>query len=363
MSLLIFIAILVALIWVHELGHFSAAKFFGIRVDEFAIGFPPRLLRVKWGETEYTFNLLLVGGFVKIYGEDPGTDARDPRSMAGKPRMVQAGVVVAGVVMNLLFGWLVLSAAYLAGIPAAAEHRGVGEVSDPRVTIVYVVPDSPAQRAGIEVGDTLVKLSAGTGEHVATVGDNGDGAREFIAAHQDSSIIATIDRSGEEKNILLKPEEGIVETGKAVGIQMADVGMLTLPIHLALVQGAIATYDLTISTAQGLGGFFGALAQGKAPWSEVAGPVGIVGAGAGAVNDGFASTAFLTALISINLAIFNLLPIPGLDGFRLVILAIEGALRRPLSPKIITGLSLAGFALIITLMVVVTYHDITRLIG
>src|SRR3989338_5679100 len=104
MSLFIFIAILVALIWVHELGHFVAAKFFGIRVDEFAIGFPPRLLRIKYGETEYTFNLLLVGGFVRIHGEDPGTDARDPRSMASKPRLVQAGGLGAGVAMNLMVG-------------------------------------------------------------------------------------------------------------------------------------------------------------------------------------------------------------------------------------------------------------------
>jgi regulator of sigma E protease len=366
MSLLIFIAILIALIWVHELGHFSAAKLFGIRVDEFAIGFPPRLLRVRWGETDYTFNLLLVGGFVRIHGEDPGTSAHDKRSMAGRHRLVQATVISAGIIMNLLFGWLVLSAGYMAGMTSQIGAHDMQYYSDTGVKIVYVLPDSPAAKAGLKEGDTITRVITGTAESSViepAVGSGGASVQEFIEQRADESFIFSLRRADETVNILVRAEEGIVEGKKAVGIQMADIGTLTLPPHLALVQGAQSAVDLTVSTAQGLTAFFGKLFTGKAEWSEVAGPVGIAGVGAGAVEDGFAAAAFITALISINLAIINILPIPGLDGGRLLIIAVEAVIRRPLSQNLVAGLSLAGFALVITLMLAVTYHDIARLIG
>ncbi|MSR70715.1 hypothetical protein EXS62_01610 [Candidatus Kaiserbacteria bacterium] len=362
MFLLIFIAILVALIWVHELGHFSAAKLFGIRVDEFAIGFPPRLLTVQWGETRYSVNLLLVGGYVKIHGEDPGTDARDPRSMAGRNRGVQALVVVAGIAMNLIFGWLMLSAGYMAGMPAAADHQGYGTVEHPQVTVVAVVPGSPAARAGLVPGDTIDLVTTGSA-HLDASHATAQRVQDFIAAHAEESFVFSITRDGVQSNPVLKAEAGIVEGRKAVGIQMNDVGVLQLPVHLALLEGARAAKDMTMQTAAGLGTFFGQLFTGRAQWDDVAGPVGIAGVGAGAVKDGFASAVVITALISINLALINLIPIPGLDGGRLLIIGLEAVLRRPVSPKIITAFSLAGFALIICLMVAVTYHDIARLIG
>lgn len=363
MSLLIFIAILIALIWVHELGHFAAAKLLGIRVDEFAIGFPPRLLRVKYGETEYTFNLLLVGGFVRIHGEDPGTEAADPRSMASKPRILQALVIAAGIIMNLVFGWLVLSAGYMVGMPTSTEQTTFGTVQDVSVAVVYVLPGSPAERAGFVAGDTITHITAGTADMAVEPGTQGMNAQEFIGAHQNESLIFSIMHGDKEESLLVKAEDGIVDGKKAIGIQMSDVGTLRLPVHLALLQGGVAAKDLTISTAQGLGSFFSQLFRGQAKWNEVSGPIGIAGAGAGAVREGFAAAAFITALISINLAIINIIPIPGLDGGRLLIIAIEGVLRRPVSPKLLNVLSLGGFALIILLMLVVTYHDIARLIG
>jgi regulator of sigma E protease len=361
MFLLIFILILVALIWVHELGHFTAAKLFGIRVDEFGIGFPPRLLRVQFGGTDYTFNLLLVGGFVRIHGEDPGTDAGDPRSMASKPRFVQATVIVAGVAMNLLVGWLALSAGYMAGMQAVPGTAAFGEVRDARATIAQVLSNSPAEKVGLVAGDKIESLQTGT-QPVEQI-QSAEQATEYIAQHQNESLVVTVLRQGVEKVFVAKPVEGFATGKKALGVSMADIGVLQLPVHLALLQGAISAKDVTVSTAQGLGIFFSRLVRGVADWGSVAGPVGIAGAGATAVQDGFAAAAFITALISINLAIINLVPIPGLDGGRLLVIIVEGIIRRPVSPKLITGLSLAGFALIILLMVVVTYHDIARLVG
>src|SRR3569623_173656 len=117
MSLIIFILALVALIVVHELGHFSVAKLFGIRVEEFGVGFPPRLFGKKIGETLYSVNLLFFGGFVRIFGEDKGEDGTDPRSFANKSKWVQAAVVAAGIVCNLLFAWAILSVGYMVGLP------------------------------------------------------------------------------------------------------------------------------------------------------------------------------------------------------------------------------------------------------
>jgi len=361
MSLFIFIAILVALIWVHELGHFVAAKLFGIRVDEFAIGFPPRLLRIKYGETEYTFNLLLVGGFVRIHGEDPGTDARDPRSMASKPRLVQAGVLVAGVAMNLMVGWLALSGGYMAGTAAIPGSSVFGEVRDIQPTITQVLSESPAEKVGLMPGDKIEALQTGVQKLGTPL--NAETITRFIGDHQNESLVVSVLRGNAEKVFVAKPEAGLVEGKKALGINMADVGVLQLPPHLALLQGAISAKQVTISTAQGLGVFFSQLFRGVADWGSVAGPIGIAGAGASAVQNGFAAAAFITALISINLAVINIIPIPGLDGGRLLIVIIEGIIRRPISPKLITALSLSGFALLIMLMLVVTYHDIAKLVG
>lgn len=361
MSLFIFIVILVALIWVHELGHFVAAKLFGIRVDEFAIGFPPRLFRVRYGETEYTFNLLLVGGYVRIHGEDPGTDALDKRSMASKPRLVQAGVIVAGVAMNLIAGWLALSGGYMAGMAAVPGTSAFGEVRDARATVTQVLPQSPADKVGMMTGDKIEALQTGVQKFDLPL--TAENITRFIGGHQDESFVIKISRSGVEKVFVAKPADGFADGKKALSISMADVGVLQLPPHLALLQGAVSAKQVTVATAQGLGIFFGQLFRGVADWGSVAGPVGIAGAGADAVQNGFAAAAFITALISINLAIINLIPIPGLDGGRLLIIIIEGILRRPVSPKIVTALSLFGFALLIALMLTVTYHDIAKLVG
>jgi regulator of sigma E protease len=136
-----------------------------------------------------------------------------------------------------------------------------------------------------------------------------------------------------------------------------------LPPHLAIIQGAMLTYDLTVSTAQGLLGFFGQIARGVADFGSVAGPIGIASIGSQAVAQGFAAVVVLAAVISVNLALINLLPIPGLDGGRLFIILIEAVLRRPISPRITTWATLAGMGLLILLMLVVSYHDIVRLIG
>ncbi len=372
MSLIIFILILVALIVAHEFGHFIAAKAFGIRVDEFGIFFPPRLLAFKWGETEYTLNLLPLGGFVKIFGENGDAEAKDSsrkgevylpgaeRSFAKARKWQQACVIVAGIVFNLLVAWLILAAGYMHGIPTSADHKGIGQVQHVQATIVGVLPGSPADKAGIQEGDTVESVITGTaqlGAH-ATASD----VQAFIASHQNESLGFTVLRNGKEINAIAKPVDGLADGKKAVGIELGDVGILKLALPQALVQGALLGKEITISTASGLAGFFGQIVKGHANFGEVSGPIGITTMGSSAVREGFVSTILLTALISINLAIINLVPIPGLDGGRLLFIAIEAITKRPISPRLSVVLTFAGFGLLILLMIVVSFHDVVRLV-
>lgn len=361
MSLLIFIALLVLLILVHELGHFAVAKFFKIKVEEFGIFFPPRLWAKRVGETEYSFNALPFGGYVKIYGENGSEGAGDPRSFASKPRLVQAAVIVAGVVMNLIFAWLILSLGYSVGLPTAVEHVGLGEVQDARVEIIATIPDSPAVKAGVLSGDSVKAIGTGTIEPYSP--QTSAETQAFIAEHQDESIILTVAREGELKTFVMRASEGLVEGKKALGVQLEDVGILQLPPHLALAQGGILAYNMTLATADGLANFFGSIFKGTANFSDVAGPIGIANIGAGAVNKGFAAAVTLTALISVNLALINLVPIPGLDGGRLLIIGIESVIRRAVPQRLIVWLTIAGFSLLALLMLVISYHDVIRLIG
>ena len=157
MTFVYFILILIGLVIVHEFGHFIVAKLFGIRVDEFGIFFPPRLFAFKRWETEYSFNSIPVGGFVKIFGEnyDEGNPPAggNPRSFVSKPRYMQAAVIIAGIVFNLLFAWLILSAGYMVGLPASADQQSFGTVTNSHVLVVGVLPGSPAEKAGLMGND------------------------------------------------------------------------------------------------------------------------------------------------------------------------------------------------------------------
>ncbi len=362
MALFLFILILAALILVHELGHFAVAKFFKIRVEEFGIGFPPRLLKIKRGETVYSFNLLFFGGFVKIFGEDHNEAAGNPRSFANKPRAIQAAVVAAGIVMNLLFAWVLLSAGYMVGMPTSTGDRAPGQVTDAKVLVVGLLPDSPAAKSGVLPEDVIVGVA--TAAVTAPAGLKAEEVRAFIKEHQEESIILSVMRGGEEeKTFVVRGAEGLIEGRKALGVELDDIGTLKLPPHLALIEGAKLTYRATVSTALGLGAFFSQIVRGAADFSGVAGPIGIAGIGAKAVHSGWVSALTLAAIISINLALINLLPIPGLDGGRLLIIAIEGVIRRPVPQRLSMTITVIGFALLITLMLVVSYHDIARLVG
>lgn len=364
MSILIFIVILVVLILAHEFGHFIAAKRTGVRVDEFGIGFPPRLYGRKVGETEYTLNAIPFGGFVKIFGEDPASVAADSldsgRSMAAKPRLVQASIIAAGVAFNVILAWLLLSLGFGIGMPTSAESIPAGaRFKNPELTITAVLPDSPAAQAGLKPGDRIRSLTAGEKRIVDPTAEE---VQEFVAAHAGTPVDISFRRGDEFKDIDITPAAGVVADRPAVGIALDLIGTATLPPHRALWEGAKTTADLTALTAVGIAQFFKTLFIGAASFDEVLGPVGIVKTGivGSAIEFGFVHVLMLASIISINLAIINLIPFPALDGGRLLFLLIEGIKRSPINPKIITAANGAGFVLLLILMVLITYHDIIR---
>ncbi|MEK7118741.1 MAG: site-2 protease family protein [Patescibacteria group bacterium] len=360
MSVIIFIVVLLLLVLVHEFGHFIVAKKAGIRVDEFAFGFPPKLWSVTKGETTYALNALPLGGYVKIYGEnlDEVKAADNKRSFVAQPRLIQGVVIVAGIVFNLLFAWFLFSAAFMVGVPAPADAGEGYTVKNPELMVTGTGDSSPAALAGIASGDVLKKLSDGETEVIAT---NADQVIAFIAPREGNIIMLSYERGGEEHAVAVTPVAGIVPDAAAIGIYMDTIGTLQLPPHLALWEGLQKTYQFTVMTTVGIAGFLRDALLGQSNFDEVAGPVGIVREVANAAGLGFTNLLLFAALISINLAVINIIPFPALDGGRLLFVLIEGAIRRPINPSIANVLNVAGFAFLMLLMVTVTYHDIVKL--
>jgi regulator of sigma E protease len=362
MSIIIFIIILAVLVFVHELGHFVAAKLSGMRVDEFGFGFPPRLYGVKRGETIYSINAIPFGGFVKIYGEDPNQETMtgddSHRSFTSKSKLKQIFVLVAGVTCNIIFAWLLISFGFMAGLPASVSSYPSSIVSNPKVTITLVQPDSPALSAGIKVGDTVSAVSAGSDTLAVT---DIPALQTFISSHGTSDILMTTYRGETRRVISVHPKMGIIEDKPGIGIAMDEIGTVTLPPHKALYQGLLLTGRLIWVTATGLVTFFGSLFTGHAALSQVTGPVGIAGLVGDAEKLGFVYLLSFAAFISLNLAVINLIPFPALDGGRVLFVLIETVKRKPIRPQIVNTINAVGFFLLIALMLVVTFHDVLKL--
>jgi len=371
MNILIFIIILLVLVLVHEFGHFFSAKKFGIRVDEFGFGFPPKIYGKKFGETEYSLNLLPIGGFVKIFGENPdenlpageagntnGPDAE--RSFVNKAKWKQAIVLFAGVFMNFLLAWVLFSIGFMSGLPTSVNNDTDYVVSNVNLTVVSVLENSPAFTAGLKSGDKIISAESS----FDVMGDiNPDTFKSFIVLHPDQEITLGYLRGKDSQIHTTKfiPVKNSTNGEPMIGISMDMIGMAKLPFFSAFKEGLALTWFVVKGTVVGLYTLIMDSLQGKGSLASVTGPVGIVGMVGDAYQFGFVYLLSFTALISVNLAIINLLPFPALDGGRLLFLLIEKIKGSRLNPKFANTANLIGFGILILFMLIITYRDIVKL--
>ena len=375
LTIVVVIIVVGLLVVAHEFGHFIVAKRNGISVEEFGFGFPPRIKKLfTWKETDFTLNWVPFGGFVKIFGENP----EDPRLSGGKPkdsfiaksRWTQAKVLVAGVFFNMLLAWLLFFVSYLVGVPTLV---GSGSTLDKHLkdrdglVITQVIEDSPADKAGLEVGDIVRNISL-QGEDRPYPNLDAFSFTGFIQNHPNKLLSITFDRKAEngfrENSIAVIPRSGILgQDGAVIGVSVATKGTLRLPVHKAVWHGLESSINIFGQTVVGFGKIIGGIfvSSETSVLEQVSGPVGIADIVGDALSVGFASLLFLVGVISINLAVLNLIPFPALDGGRLLILAIEGLRRKPINPKIVMWINSIGFLVLISLLVVVTISDIIKL--
>lgn len=365
MNVIIFILVLGILVFVHELGHFLFAKLFNIRVDEFGFGYPPKMFKMfSWRGTDFTMNWIPFGGFVKIFGEaDEGKELTEEEklvSLVHKPRWQQLLVMFGGILFNIIFAWLLLSGLYVSGITAPIDTAPTGYKfsEETRLVVTAVLPDSPAAIAGLISGDEI-KEYYNQGDTVTVIDETIIEVSEFIdkSGNTGDDVGFVVLRDSELEIISITPAEGVVEDKYGIGVNIDRVGEINLPVHQALVYGAKNTAYFTGAILDG----FWQLITGKISADNVSGPVGIVKQVGEASSIGVSYLIGFMALLSLNLAVLNIIPFPALDGGRMLIIFIESIIGKRLNSTVVNWVNTIGFFLLIGLMLIVTVKDIINL--
>lgn len=339
-SLLTFLIILSVLILVHELGHFWSAKRHGIKVEEFGFGYPPRIWGFKRGETIYSLNLLPFGGFVRMLGED---QAAGNRSFFVQKKSVRTLVLLAGVTMNFLLGVVLFGAIYTKlGIPEPVDY----------LVVTNVAGGSPADAAGIKAEDKII----GFKDSQAFI--------DFVNQNRGKEI--SMQLAGRSIEVVPRQASDTPEGQGALGVAITNIDFVQYPLwqrpFRGMALGVKEAFAWGREILNALGQTVARLIQGQKP-QDVAGPVGIYQISKSAGEQGLLAVFQFTGILSINLAILNLLPLPALDGGRLVFVIIETVFRRRVKPKFEQTIHLIGMALLIGLMVLITINDVRRLVG
>lgn len=352
---------LLGLLILHEFGHFYLAKRFGVEVEEFGIGYPPRLFGKKFGETLYSINLIPFGAFVKIHGEEGGIE--DYRSFSEKPFWQRSLIVLGGVLSFWIVSAVLLSIVMGLGVPTEIGDNDNRSFVNPKVQVVAVSPKSPAKKAGIKIGDTISFLKLRTGVKSIKV-DKVKTIQEFTKANQGKDVILTIKRGRKVINVGLVPRVNPPKGEGAIGVALVRTAIVKYPWWKAPIEGTKSCISLTANISIGLFETVDRLIQGRGlpPGTQLMGPVGIVALMGQVAQLGINYYLQFIAVISIYLAIFNVLPIPALDGGKLLFLIIEKIKGSPINQKLEQNVTVFFFSLLIVLMLFVTFKDIQRLL-
>lgn len=349
LTIIVFIFILGLLIFVHELGHFLIAKWAKIRVEEFAFGFPPRIASIKRGETRYAINLIPLGGYVKLFGEDQ--DSKNPKAFSSKPVWVRIGVVAFGVVMNFVLAIVLMTIGFTIGMtPLVSDPANLSGQKISKVMVIEVEDGSAAQKAGISQGDIIDGFVSASDLQTFTHSNLGktesfkvekaDAVKDLtvtLSSDKDAPLgVSVVSITKVKQNVFVAFWTSIKETGKVIA--------------------AIFVFLWSIISSIFTTGKAGEAAAGAT------GPVGLFNFTSQAIKIGWIYVLQLVAILSINLGIINILPFPALDGGKILFLSLEGIFRKKVIRQEVENIiHLVGFALLILLMLAITYRDVINL--
>ncbi|GAC1329381.1 MAG: M50 family metallopeptidase [Chloroflexota bacterium] len=337
-GILTFFVILSLLVMAHELGHFSCAKLMGVRVDEFGLGFPPRVKGWKRGGTIYSINALPLGGFVKMLGENGEHDG--PNSFGSKAAWQRFVILIAGPIMNIVLALAIFFFSFLHGVPTQMP------------VVTQVAAHSPAAVAGLHSGDRVVAVGSTSIRY-------GDDLRSAVTRRAGYRVTLLLRRHGHLLRVVVVPRAHPPPNQGALGIRLADV----TDVAYSPQESASRSWDIlammVTAVPQAIAHSFTSSSN-----SGVQGPIGIAHITTRVVaqepREGPSALLTLTALLSANLGVLNLLPIPALDGGRIAFVLLSALRRRNLDPQIEGAIHAAGMALLLLLIVVISYNDIVR---
>lgn len=354
-TVIVFVLILFLLVLFHEFGHFITAKKLGIKVEEFGIGFPPRVFGKKIGETVYSVNLLPIGGFVKLYGEDNAgggsikkatatVQAELERAFFARPLWQRMMVVTAGVVMNFILAVVIISYLF--------TSQGVSIPTD-RVTVTDVLKNSPAGTAGLKKDDRIISVNGTTLTDTETF-------IKIAQGNKGKEVTLQVSRNGNTFPIKVIPRINYPKGEGPIGVGITNIEIKKYTWYQAPFYGTLEAIKTTWLILGSLGTMVGDLVLRGVKPEGVAGPIGVAQLTGQAVSMGFEAVLWFAAILSLNLAVLNILPIPALDGGRFFFMIIELVTRRKVNQKYESLAHAVGLVLLLTLMVVITFFDITR---
>ena len=352
-TIIVFLLVLSLIVFVHEIGHFYTAIKLGIGVEEFGFGFPPRMFGIKRKGILYSINWIPLGGFVKIKGEDGENSDED--SFANQAVWKRAVVLFAGVFMNWVLAFVLLTVGYFVGLPAVLEGDipAGAVVPNEKVQIMEVYPESSADKAGLEVGDIVLSVDGNNFDDNVVL-------QKYLKDNRETAISFDLKRGKEEKNILVSAEEiPDLEDEKLLGVGLVKSGIVSYSWYQAPIEGFKTVVDITYLILMAFVGLIANLIRGSGG-ADISGPIGVAVFANRALDMGWIYLLQFTALISVNLAVINILPFPALDGGRILFLIIEKIRRKPNNQKIEAIIHNVGFSLLMLLIVLITYKDIVR---
>lgn len=368
LTLVIFLAVLSALVLIHELGHFLAARVCGVKAEEFGFGFPPRAIgfvkeKGRWkrvtanddkeyANTIWSINWMPLGGFVRMKGEEG--NAHDTDSFNSKSLPARALILAAGVMMNWILAAVIITLGLLVGVRGDLSGApSYARIDDRAVELVSIVPDSAAAKAGLELGDQLKQIDS---QVVNNVGD----AQTLIKQESDQhdQLQVQVKRRNQLLTVQVTPQEIASLGHKGIGVAMADTGVVRFPWYRAIPEGIGLTSRYTWLIIKGFGELIRNLVVGHSVGADVSGPVGIAVMTGKIAQQGIWPLLQFAALLSLNLSIVNFLPIPALDGGRFLFLAIEAIRRKKASLKLEVAIHRVGFFFLIGLVILVTVRDL-----